>query len=92
MTRGRSPAACAALARRRMHASFIVCALFAAAWPWAAPAQDTRPTLTEQERRLSQAPAEPAQKHAGPPQVFLGPLGGECREAAFSGGIIIPAP
>ncbi|MDP2810226.1 MAG: 2-succinyl-5-enolpyruvyl-6-hydroxy-3-cyclohexene-1-carboxylic-acid synthase [Rhodocyclaceae bacterium] len=25
-------------------------------------------------------------KHAGPPQVFLGPLGGECRKAAFSGG------
>jgi nicotinate-nucleotide--dimethylbenzimidazole phosphoribosyltransferase len=27
-------------------------------------------------------------KHAGPPQVFLGPLGGERREAAFSGGAL----
>lgn len=61
MTTGRSPAVSAAFVRRRMHASFIVCTLFAAAWPWAAPAQDTRPPLTEPERRLSQASAEPAQ-------------------------------
>jgi hypothetical protein len=26
-------------------------------------------------------------KHAGPPQVFLGPLGGERRKAAFTGGV-----
>lgn len=59
MTTGRSPAVPAV--RRRMHASFIVCALFAAAWPWAAPAQDIRPPLAEQERRLDQVAAEPAQ-------------------------------
>ncbi|MDP2196080.1 MAG: UvrD-helicase domain-containing protein [Rhodocyclaceae bacterium] len=29
---------------------------------------------------------EDLKKHAGPPQVFLGPLGGESRVAAFSGG------
>ncbi|MDP2809638.1 MAG: acyl-ACP--UDP-N-acetylglucosamine O-acyltransferase [Rhodocyclaceae bacterium] len=28
-------------------------------------------------------------KHVGPPQVFLGPLGGERREVAFSGGVSI---
>lgn len=61
MTTGHSPAVSVAFVRRRTHATFIVCALFAAAWPWAAPAQDIRPPLTEQERRLSQAFAEPAQ-------------------------------
>jgi nicotinate-nucleotide--dimethylbenzimidazole phosphoribosyltransferase len=30
----------------------------------------------------------PHKKHAGPPQVFLGPPGGERREAAFSGGAL----
>ncbi|MDI6745595.1 MAG: exodeoxyribonuclease V subunit beta [Rhodocyclaceae bacterium] len=29
---------------------------------------------------------EDIKKHAGPPQVFLGPLGGESRAAAFAGG------
>ena len=31
-------------------------------------------------------PPRPLEKHAGPPQVFLGPLGGERSEAALSGG------
>ena len=31
-------------------------------------------------------PAMPHEKRAGPPQAFLGPLGGERSEAAFSGG------
>ena len=31
-------------------------------------------------------PAPTFKKHAGPPQVFLGPLGGERRKAAFPGG------
>ncbi len=30
---------------------------------------------------------EDIKKHAGPPQVFLGPLGGESRAAAFAGGV-----
>ena len=40
MATGHFPAAFAASVRRRTHASFIVCALFAAAWPWAVPATE----------------------------------------------------
>jgi cobalt-zinc-cadmium efflux system outer membrane protein len=40
--------------RRRTHALFIVCALFAAAWPLAAPAQDIRSPLAIQTRQFSQ--------------------------------------
>lgn len=46
MTTGRTPAASAASVRRRTHASMIVLALFTAAWPWTAPAQDVRSPLT----------------------------------------------
>lgn len=66
MTTGRSPVVSAASARRRMHASFIVCALFAAAWPWVAPAQDILSPLGEQARRPSQA-SDLASRHATPP-------------------------
>jgi outer membrane protein, heavy metal efflux system len=66
MTKGHSPAASAASVRRRTHASFIVCALFAASWPWAAPAQDIRPPLTKQGRQLSQT-ADLAGRHAALP-------------------------
>jgi cobalt-zinc-cadmium efflux system outer membrane protein len=48
---------------RRTRASFIVCALFAAAWPWAAPAQDAVLPLGEQARRAAQA-SDPASRHA----------------------------
>lgn len=54
MTTGHPPAVSAASVRRRTHASFISCALFAAAWPWAATAQDMRPPLTMQGRQFAQ--------------------------------------
>ncbi len=54
MTSGPYPVASAASLRRRMHASIIICALFAAAWPWPAPAQDTLSPLGEQARRTAQ--------------------------------------
>lgn len=55
MATGHFPAASAASMRRRTHASFVICALFAAAWPWAAPAQDLLSPLGEQARRTAQA-------------------------------------
>ena len=55
MATGHFPAASAASVRRRTHASFIVCALFAAAWPLAAPAQHIVSPLGEQSRRTAQA-------------------------------------
>ena len=63
MTTGHSPAASAASVHRRTRASCIVCALFAAAWPWAAPAQDTLTPLGEQARRIAQT-SDPAGRHA----------------------------
>jgi cobalt-zinc-cadmium efflux system outer membrane protein len=38
-----------------MHASFVICALFATAWPWTAPAQDTAPPLAQARSRIAQA-------------------------------------
>lgn len=43
MTTGFPPAVSAAWVHRRRHASFICCALFATAWPWAAAAQEMLP-------------------------------------------------
>lgn len=63
MATGHSPAASATFVRRRTHASLIVCALFAVAWPSAAPAQDTPPPLVQPRSRISQA-ADLAGRHA----------------------------
>ncbi|MBE0625535.1 MAG: TolC family protein [Burkholderiales bacterium] len=48
-----SSAASAASVRRRTHAIYIICALLIAAWPPAAPAQSTPPSLTDQRGRQS---------------------------------------
>lgn len=65
MTTGHSPAASVVSARRRTHTSLIVCALFAAAWPWVAPAQDLRPPLINESQPLSQT-ADVASPHGAP--------------------------
>ena len=52
MSTGHSPAASV---RLRTHASFVVFALFATAWPWAAPAQDRDPSLPQPAARTAQA-------------------------------------
>ncbi len=57
MTSGPYPVASAAPVRPRTHASFIICALLAAAWPWAAPAQDILSPRDEQARRTAPASA-----------------------------------
>ncbi|MDP2826308.1 MAG: 4Fe-4S binding protein [Sulfuritalea sp.] len=48
---------------------------------------DVLPELTFQPIHQPQS----LKKHAGPSQVFLGPQGGERREAAFSGGALSPS-
>lgn len=55
MTTGHPPATSAASARRRTRASFISCALFAAAWPWAAAAQDMLPPPSVQGGQFAQS-------------------------------------
>jgi len=66
MTTGRSPAVSAASVRWRTHASFIIFALFAAAWPWAAQAQDS--PLAERGRRTSQASDLAGGREVPPPK------------------------
>lgn len=66
MTSGCSPAVSAVFVSRRMRASFIVCALFAAACPWPALAQDIGSPLAEPDRRSPQA-SDPAGPRAAPP-------------------------
>jgi len=53
MATGHSPAASAALVRRRTHAISIFCALFVTTWPPAAPAQSTPPPHADSRGRQS---------------------------------------
>ncbi len=55
MATGYSPAASAAPVRRRTHAIFIICTLFVATWPLAAPAQDTSSQLVQPRLGISKA-------------------------------------
>ncbi len=68
MTSGPYPVASAASVRWRTHASFIICALFAATWPSAAPAQDMLSPLDEQARRTAHASVVFGRHAALPPK------------------------